>query len=769
MNARDTSFDSCGNSQFPEMSAQIGRQNVLNIVNPGPLPIEPGLFRVVWANRKSDGAFLLRFPDRQEETEVSTGRKRVKPKLHFPTQVSLAVLEELAGKRWIVKTRAYVPKRLRKEQDELTDFEKAVKVRRKTVVSSFMSDDDLIRILEHRQMGSYVARAVEKHNTALTDEDEKLTRYHVYQVVYRYWLLACVDNALISDSGNCGAPGKYRNPGKAKRGRTPDRVLTGHAPDDVGVNTGPDDRALIWLAWENYGGKLGKYAAAYNKMLEDYFSNGWHEDEHGGWVPTIHSLDQRPSLEIFRYYVKRKYTPVDLLKQLIPSITWLQTKRALKGKAADKLFGPAQTFMIDSTVADVYLVSTFNPYWIIGRPIVYLVRDVWSGMIVGVHVALEGPSWHTARLAIYNAFSPKGEFLRSFGFNMTDEHWPCAHGCLNFVHDRGESLSIPSADSANELKLILSACASFRPDLKGPIETLFHWLNLETVHWLPGAVRSRQRERGQRDYRLDAKLTMYQFTRIIIHAILTFNKTANMGDRLVGPIAGLEIKPTPTNLWCWGLENLNGSPPQWDQETLYTALLPSSMASIRADGIHFAGRCYQGAISDREQWQETARAFHSGKLKVKYHPNNPQRLFVLNEMTGNYETLNMNAGQQIPEHARFEEIMDCLKYRHFIHDGDEDVRLLDRIGHNRFRDEEIKKAEEARANAIPPVSKAEHLSGIQDKRNFEAMIHRLLESAQGMPAGNTPSDDANSTAACDAPSDLLSKLLAETAEEIDHV
>ncbi len=78
-----------------------------------------------------------------------------------------------------------------------------------------------------------------------------------------------MENALISDSSNCGAPGTYRNPREAKRGRPRDRVVTGHAPDKVGVNTGPDERALIWLAWDNYGGKLGKYAAAYNKMIDD--------------------------------------------------------------------------------------------------------------------------------------------------------------------------------------------------------------------------------------------------------------------------------------------------------------------------------------------------------------------------------------------------------------------------------------------------------------------------------------------------------------------
>jgi len=769
MNARDPAFEGAAGSSQAPATLPIGRHNVLHVINPGDLQLEPGLFRVVWANRKSDGAFLLRFPDRQtDESDVSTGRKRVKPKLRFPTRVSLAVLEELAGKRWVVKTRAYLPKRLRKDAEDLSEFEQKVKLRRKALISSFMTDDDLIRIFEYGQMGSHIARTVEAYNAALTDDDAKLTRHHVYQVVYRYWLYGCVENALISDSSNCGAPGKYRNPGEAKRGRPRDRVVTGHAPDKVGVNTGPDERALIWLAWDNYSGKLGKYTAAYNKMIDDYYSDGWEEDSSGIWRPSKNKLEDRPSLETFRYYVRRKYTPIDLLQQLLPRITWEQTRRALKGKAFEKLFGPCHTFMIDSTVADVYLVSEFNPYWIVGRPIVYLVRDVWSGMIVGLHVALEGPSWDTARLAVYNAFSPKGEFLRTFGFDLGDEAWPCAHGSLNLIHDRGEHLSIPSTDSANELGIVLSPCPSFRPDLKGSIETMFDWINDISVHWLPGAVLSRQRERGQRDHRLDAKLTLYRFTRILIHAILTFNRTADMRDRLVGPIAGLEIKATPVNLWRWGLENLNGSPPQWDPETLYKALLPSGDASIRADGVRFAGRRYQGAYADKEQWQEFARSFPSRKLKVKYHPNNPRQIFPLNQATGNYETLDMVAGEQIPAHARLEEIFDALKYRQLVREEDEDVRLLDRIAHDRFRAEEVAKAVSAQANAVPPDSKADHLSHIRDKRALEAMVHRLSEAARQTPQVDADSIETRTASTCDAPSDLLSKLLAQSAEETAH-
>jgi hypothetical protein len=52
---------------------------------------------------------------------------------------------------------------------------------------------------------------------------------------------------------------------------------------------------------------------------------------------------------------------------------------------------------------------------------------------------------------------------------------------------------------------------------KGIVEQYFGIINLEQFHFLSEAVRVREPERGERDYRLDAKLTLDEFTKIIMH------------------------------------------------------------------------------------------------------------------------------------------------------------------------------------------------------------------------------------------------------------
>jgi len=58
------------------------------------------------------------------------------------------------------------------------------------------------------------------------------------------------------------------------------------------------------------------------------------------------------------------------------------------GSSSTDAIGPGSVFQIDATVADVYLVSRFNRTHIIGRPVLYIVQDCFSKLIVGLYVGL---------------------------------------------------------------------------------------------------------------------------------------------------------------------------------------------------------------------------------------------------------------------------------------------------------------------------------------------------------------------------------------------
>lgn len=100
--------------------------------------------------------------------------------------------------------------------------------------------------------------------------------------------------------------------------------------------------------------------------------------------------------------------------------------------------GPGAVYMVDAWLADVYLVSSILPGKVIGRPIVYILIDVFSHAVVGVGAGLEGPSWVGAMLALSNTASDKAAFCREYGIRIDTDEWPSHHLPHVLLADRGE-------------------------------------------------------------------------------------------------------------------------------------------------------------------------------------------------------------------------------------------------------------------------------------------------------------------------------------------
>lgn len=90
--------------------------------------------------------------------------------------------------------------------------------------------------------------------------------------------------------------------------------------------------------------------------------------------------------------------------------------------AHDEPRWPFQRWEIDHTVADVYLVDEDRGLPV-ARPILTVVIDAFSRMIVGFHVSLRPPSTLSVALALTQAVLPKNEFLKAHGI---ESPWDCS-------------------------------------------------------------------------------------------------------------------------------------------------------------------------------------------------------------------------------------------------------------------------------------------------------------------------------------------------------
>jgi hypothetical protein len=131
---------------------------------------------------------------------------------------------------------------------------------------------------------------------------------------------------------------------------------------------------------------------AYQLTLEAFFHEGYTLIA-GTPVPVLPIAEDLPSFGQFRYWYDKHRDAQRADKARRGERAYNLTGRALLGDSTQMASGPGSLYQIDATVGDIYLVSSFDRTRIIGRPVIYVCIDVFSRLVTGIAVTLEGPSW----------------------------------------------------------------------------------------------------------------------------------------------------------------------------------------------------------------------------------------------------------------------------------------------------------------------------------------------------------------------------------------
>ncbi len=262
----------------------------------------------------------------------------------------------------------------------------------------------------------------------------------LYRLLRYYWQKGQVENALLPNFDLCGAPGHPRGSGSAKRGRPSRKAKESGVPTGVNIDDTTKEwfRQGIQLYYETRECKTLK--EAWLRTLMRFFA----VDEKvcdDTTIPVLPPASQLPTERQFRYWYYREYHPVRALVKRKGEHAYTVNHRAALGSSKQNAFGPGSIYMIDATVGDLYLVSEMDRNRIIGRPVIYIILDVWSSLIVGMSVSLEGPSWLGAMQALENMTLDKVAFCKGYGRTIRPEQWPSAHIPHSILADRGELLS----------------------------------------------------------------------------------------------------------------------------------------------------------------------------------------------------------------------------------------------------------------------------------------------------------------------------------------
>jgi len=391
--------------------------------------------------------------------------------------------------------------------------------------------------------------------------------------------------------------------------------------------------------------------------------------------------------------------------------------------------GPGAKYQIDATVGDVYLVSRFNRADIIGRPVVYFVVDVFSRMVTGMYVGLEGPSWAGAMMAIANAASDKVRYCAEYGVDIQPEDWPCHHIPEAILGDRGEMESRSVETFINSLNVRIENAPPYRGDMKGIVERQFRTINTSTVAFLPGHVKPDMAKRGGKDYRLDAKLDLQQFTKIMILSVLNHNNEHLLeGYERDADMIANNVPPIPLKLWEWGISNCSGLLRSCDEDTVKLCLMPTGTAIVSAKGICFKGLYYLSERAIVGRWFETARSKGSFKVDVSYDPRNMSHIYIHLPGEREYDFCYLANWEGKYRDRRLEEIIYLMESEKQLRKQHDTSELKARLDLSVEIEGVVKEAEQLAKQTMIPASKAERIKNIRGNRSTEKRQNRQDEA-----------------------------------------
>ena len=441
------------------------------------------------------------------------------------------------------------------------------------------------------------------------------TKQTVYRLIRRYWQRGQTPNALIPDFMNSGAKGEKRTTQVQKLGRP--RI---HTPG-VGAIIDEQIEKLFRRVIDKYllTEKQHSFPYAHRKFETLYKT----------YYPDVAESEIPSNWQMLHFY-KREYGQVEKIKSRANKIEYQKDIQPLLSTANANVLGPGSRFEIDATIADIYLISDSDRKNIVGRPIVYVVIDVFSRMVVGLYIGFENPSYVAAMQALAMAMTDKIAYCKEYGIDISYDEWPVIGLPDAILADRGELLGHQIEALERNFSVRIENTPPYRGDAKGIVERNFKTLQANFKPFAPGVVTGNTiKKHGGKDYRLEATLTVHEFTEIILASILVRNNYHPLVkyDRSIDMPSDLPM--TPLSIWNWGLQHRTGRLRTVSEDALKVSLLPRTKATFSELGVCIFGVYYSAQEILENGWMHRAKEVTRPKsFEAAYDPRTADYIYL---------------------------------------------------------------------------------------------------------------------------------------------
>ena len=292
---------------------------------------------------------------------------------------------------------------------------------------------------------------------------------------------------------------------------------------------------------------------------------------------------------------------------LLPSPIREEAKYRVKPlQHRDKATFPLELVQIDHTVVDVHLVHplTRRP---IGRPVLTLMVDEGTRVVLGMNLSLEAPSRLAVGLCLLHGVQQKDEWLAELG--EPDLIWPGYGLPRSILSDNGSEFHAASLRmSCEQYGIGLRYRPPGDPAVGGLIERAIGTM-MGRLRLLPGASYSELLHKAPRRADKLARMTLGELTHYLALQVSIYHQTHHTG-----------LGMTPAKAWelGWKVNGVVGAPRLVDPHAFRMSFLPGARRHV-----------VRGAV---RLWNLTYAAPElrsvDGAHMARYDPRDMSRIYV---------------------------------------------------------------------------------------------------------------------------------------------
>lgn len=437
-----------------------------------------------------------------------------------------------------------------------------------------------------------------------------------------------------------------------------------------------------------------KMATIYQKAMVEDFKCRISTTDKGMKIYSSYEGKPFPTVSQFRYQIKKALGTETIQKTLYGKVRHRTRLAASSGRFTEEISN-----LMERVEADGYYTSERPKGYLEGSALpslcVVIGREVLSGMKVGIGFSF-GAERNTAyRMMLFSMAVPKRFFCRLFGVSLKDGEWPSEGLSGHFSIDRGPGARKNLIENLDSRFPIRDMAPSWSGQSKATVESS-HPRDI-ALEGMPTFQQS--------------LLTPVELAKREILALINYNNTADMEDRIDPESDMAMVIPSPVGLWNYYDKIFRNDAQSMSVDEAIRTFLTVAEFTLREDGLYLGARRYMSTeLSELGLFSRSGEFHHIETTLSGYildmcirhawvEVNN--KLYLLEAMLrirGDEETLWMS----ISELSQWEEARKLIKSAYRIHKDAASSEVRQRFNEDTGKswDSTIRRAGKPKKNAL---------------------------------------------------------------------